>query len=636
MKWLKRVLFRRPANLLFAVVVLVVTTMGSILLLQQAQPVEATNDLSTALNVSACPGCEELVTNESGSHRAAVQLTPTVTATVTSTETPEPTVTATVTSTETPEPTVTPSPTGTPLPPINVRIKFEGIIQSIDNSQTPAVWVINGLTVLVTPDTEIDEEHGPAQVGAWVKVKAHLEPASDGTSYVIVADEIEVKRSPGACFKVEFYGELMSITTDDSGQTVWIVSGHTVIITAETQIEGTPEVGAIVKIEGCAQPDGSVIATEVEVRRPPGEGGEEVEFRGPIVEMTDGQWQVGRWIVLITDSTQISGDPPDVGDLAEVHGYLNAQGQVVAKEIEVKDVGRARNLHVRIEGYVTGITDAEWQIQGIPVQVTEATIVVGVPPAEGVWAVADVMVQTPTTSTQRNGVTYVAMRIRTRRSDKPADALKFQGVLESQNANGTWTVSGWNFIVNEGTKLEKNPQVGDWVEVDASYNSQDGTYTALEIEAKKEGDGGGHGRPHGGVKIEGRVTTMDTDTGQWAIEGIPVEITPQTIIDERDTDINVGTWVEVKAMARSGQPYLALVVEAKDEAELPEGQLKFKGRLESQDGGSWVIGGWTFVVDEQTVVNGTPTVGRRVKVTATWNGTSYHANVIEAEGHHGS
>ena len=632
MSRLNRVLTRLPASLLITVTLLVAAMLGSLLLLSQVQPVEARNDLSGEVNLSFCLDCEVLVGQAAGSDSVAIQVTPTTTATATPTSTPEPTVTPSPTTpTSTPEPTVTPSPTTTPLPPINVRIKFEGIIQSIDDTTDPQVWIINGLTVLVTEETKIDEEHGPAQEGAWVKVEAHLEPADNGT-YAIVADEIEVKRSPGACFKVEFYGELTEIIVDPtSGRTIWIVGGHTVVITDQTQIEGTPVVGAIVKIEGCAQPDGTVIAVEVEVRRSPGQGGEEVEFRGPIVDMADEQWQVGRWIVLITPDTEITGDPPDIGDMAEVHGRLNDLGQVVAEEIEVRDVGRARNMHVRIEGYVTAIGDTQWQIQGIPVQLTDATIVVGVPPAVGVWAVADVMVQT--SSTQQNNVTYVAVRIRTRRSHEPEDALKFRGVLESMNGD-TWMVSGWNFVVTPDTELKKNPQVGDWVEVEASYDAQAGTYTALEIEAKKEGDGGRDGRPHGGVKIEGRITEMDPDTGVWAIEGIPVEVTPLTIIDERDRDIDVGTWVEVKAMARSGAPYQALVVEAKDEAELLEGQLKFEGRLESQDTGAWVVGGWSFAVDNQTTIRGTPMVGSRVKVLATWNGSTHYAEVIEAEGHH--
>ncbi len=536
------------------------------------------------------------------------------------------------------------TPTATPPPPVNIRIKFEGVIKSIDDSGDPQVWVIEvwgmgQVTVLVPSSAEIDEEHGQAVPGAWVKVEAHLEPAGDGTSYNIVADEIEVKRSPEVCFKIEFYGELTEITTDpNTGQTQWTVSGRTVIITEQTQIEGTPVVGAIVKIEGCVQPDGTIIAVEVEVRRSPGEGGEEVEFRGPIVEITDTQWQVGRWIVLITSETQITGDPPDVGDLAEVEGYLNDLGQVVAEKIEVKDRGRGR-VHVRIEGYITRLADTEWQIQGIPIQITETTIVAGIPAEVGVWAKADVVVQRPAASgLQQTDVTYVAVRIRTHRSDKPDTALKFTGTVDNINGN-TWTVSGWDFTVTDATQIEGGPaSPGDWVEIEAeaAYDATGGTWTyvAVEIEVKRRGDGGGGEPRHGrGVKIKGRLTVWDPDSQQGAVEGIPFTLGPLTIIDERDVAAAVDVWVEVKAMVQDDGSYLALEVETDDEPDLPPGQLRFEGQLDSMNG-TWVVAGWPFVVDDETTVMGSPVVGSRVRVTATWDGTSHHADVIEVREHH--
>jgi len=536
------------------------------------------------------------------------------------------------------------TPTTTATPPVGIQFKFEGVIKSIDDTKDPQVWVIQvwgigEVTILVPTTTEFDTEHGDAVPGAWVKVKAHFEPAGDGL-YAIVADKIEVKRGPDACFKLEFYGELMAIETDpNTEETVWTVSGHEgnahqVIITGQTTIEGTPVVGAIVKVEGCAQADGTVIAREVKVLRSPGGGGEEVEFRGPIVDISDTQWQVGHWTVIITDTTQITGDPPNVGDLAEVKGVLDDLGQVVAGEIEVKDRGHEQG-RVRIEGYITAFSNTKLDIQDIPIQIVTDTIQVGIPPAEGVWASADVIVQQPVSSTQQTGVTYVAVRIRTHRSNKPADALKFTGMLESIDGD-TWTVSGWPFVVPADTPIKHGPaSPGDWVEIEATYNSGTGTtYTAQEVEVrKKEGGGGEPGHPDVGAKVKGRITALDADTGQWAVEGIPIEVGTHTIIDGRHGEPAVGVWVEVKAMARSGEPYLALAIETSDEPELSEGQLKFEGRLESMDG-LWVVAGWSFTVDGDTTVEGTPVVGDRVEVTATWDGATYHADTVKAKRHH--
>ncbi len=546
-----------------------------------------------------------------------------------------------------------PADLGSPMPPLGISIKFEGVISSTtvpDDPTQPQIWEIQvwGLdvpvTVLVPSTAEIDTQHGDPVPGAWVEVKAHLEPTGDPTSFNIVADKIEVKRSPDACFKVEFYGELTDVYTDtQTNETVWIVTTHEgnehhVIITDQTQIQGDPVVGSIVKVEGCAESEDRIVAREVRVLRHPGEGGEEVEFRGPIVEITDTQWQVGHWTVIISDTTQITGDPPDVGDMAEVKGVLNELGQVVASQIEVKDRGVVHS-YVQIEGYITAVGDTELEIQGIPIQIVTDTVEIGLPPEVGLWARADVIVENAAgPGPLQDGTIYTAVRIRTHRSGKPEDALKFTGIVESMDSDA-WVVSGWPFVVPTDARIKHGPvAVGDWVEIEAHVVYDDGTgtwtYTAYEVDVKHK-RGGEPAHPDGGVKIEGRITAMDPNTGLWKVEGIPVEVGSQTIIDARHGDPAVGVWVEIKGMAPGTDgPYTALAIKTEDDPNLDPGRLKFEGRLESMDE-DWGVAGWSFVVDDTTSIEGTPAVGDRVEVTATWDGeATYHAEIVKARGHH--
>lgn len=100
-----------------------------------------------------------------------------------STPTPEPTstddehdITATPAPTGTVEPTATPAPTETPEPE---EVEFSGVVDSLSAN----VWVVGGVTLYITTDTEIK---GDIQVGDRVKVKAWLMP--DGS---LVARKVE-------------------------------------------------------------------------------------------------------------------------------------------------------------------------------------------------------------------------------------------------------------------------------------------------------------------------------------------------------------------------------------------------------------------------------------------------------------
>ena len=99
---------------------------------------------------------------------------------------PQPTATPTATSTSTPTPTSSPTPTFTPAPsptptptptPEPVAFDFRGVIDQI----TPSLWTVSGREVIVNDDTEIDEQQGPAVIGALVEVMTMAH--GDGSLY---------------------------------------------------------------------------------------------------------------------------------------------------------------------------------------------------------------------------------------------------------------------------------------------------------------------------------------------------------------------------------------------------------------------------------------------------------------------
>ncbi|MGQ0601571.1 MAG: DUF5666 domain-containing protein [Anaerolineales bacterium] len=230
--------------------------------------------------------------------------------------------------------------------------EFTGTLIAIDGN----MWTVNGIRVTITAQTEIK---GNPQVGDTVKV--HGAPQSDGS---VIAREIEVVLAsstttpvPGTVTpaptgsatpipsstvvvtpnaKIEFFGTVTAINGAE-----WAVSGFRVLVTAQTEIEGNPQVGSTVKVEGRLQADGSVLAREIKALLPANATptpiiGNEVEFSGTLTAINGNAYIVNGITVLITANTEVK-DALQIGDFVKVHGTAQADGTLIAREIEKDD-----------------------------------------------------------------------------------------------------------------------------------------------------------------------------------------------------------------------------------------------------------------------------------------------------------
>jgi hypothetical protein len=244
------------------------------------------------------------------------------TATVQASKTATVAPSATSLSTMTPSPTASPMPTGTstPIPqPRDIRVRIEGRIDEIASDY----WRVNGQRINLRSSTEINESAATAQVGGWATVQAVKKP--DGTLY---AQQIIVVRGPEQTPVIEeFSGVIEVIESDhwvvagrridiaaetivegqpklgllahvqaelkpdggfvaktikvepDSQNTVqiegiiekleedfWIVAGQEIWLDENTEIHGTPTVGAIAKVEAVVRADGKHWALVVEIQ----------------------------------------------------------------------------------------------------------------------------------------------------------------------------------------------------------------------------------------------------------------------------------------------------------------------------------------------------------------------------------
>lgn len=273
-------------------------------------------------------------------------------------------------------------------------IKFLGVIKSIEPLPAASAgpqpsligtWKVGDRTVKVLPETKINQENGPAQVGALVEVEGILQ--TDGS---VVAKYIEVKHSfSNTANYIRFFGLANSMPQGNTIQGIWDIGGKKVNVTARTRIRqehGPFKVGAFVEVEGNLRSDEVVDAFVIEVERdadaPEGAIGF-IDFYGEIKSLpsaVDGKFP-GEWVVgnnnkkvKVDDKTRI--DPRrgevKVGAFVEVRGYLFGDGSVkgiliIVRPAPIFDTPRLDLSYVEFIGKVTKLPEAlsyvgEWEI----------------------------------------------------------------------------------------------------------------------------------------------------------------------------------------------------------------------------------------------------------------------------------
>jgi hypothetical protein len=237
---------------------------------------------------------------------------------------------------------------GEPEDPEN-EIEFKGTIESLP-STTDFIgdWSVGGKTVHVSASTQVETEHGPIVVGAFVEVKATMR--ADGS---LDASKIEVENNPqGDDGRAEVKGAIETLPA--SGLVGdWIVAGKVIHVSASTVIDqehGAAVVGASVEVTGTLNSDGSIDATRIEVKSGSGSSddssgseGQKIGFKGTIQTMPAsgliGDWTIGTRTVHVVSSTKLKTEhgPLVVGAKVKVKGMTMSDGSTVATRIQVKD-----------------------------------------------------------------------------------------------------------------------------------------------------------------------------------------------------------------------------------------------------------------------------------------------------------
>ena len=108
--------------------------------------------------------------------------------------------------------------------------------------------------------------------------------------------------------------------------------------------DGAFAVGVTVEVHGTLDASGGIAATRIERTRGNGASAPALRFWGPVEAMPAaataplGQWRIGGRVVSVVASTKIEQEdgPLAVGAIAEVSGWLQADGVVLARELETR------------------------------------------------------------------------------------------------------------------------------------------------------------------------------------------------------------------------------------------------------------------------------------------------------------
>ena len=285
---------------------------------------------------------------------------------------------------------------------------------------------------------------------------------------------------------VEFVGVVESMDGDQ-----WVIDGQIVFV-AGAEVEGTIQVGDLVKVEAWDNGDGTFTAKEIylasadDLADASDSDIQEVEFTGTVESMDGDQWVIDGKVVIVSGA-EIE-HIIQVGDVVRVEAWDNGDGTYIAFEIELlsaddladeDDMDDMDKEDVEFTGTVESMDGDQWIIDGKTVFVTGAEI-------EGTIQVGDLV---KVEAWDNGDGTFTAKEIKLVSGDDASDddvdddedkqEVEFTGTVESMNGD-QWVIDGKVVIVS-GAEIDGDIQVGDLVRVEA-WDNGDGTFTALEVE----------------------------------------------------------------------------------------------------------------------------------------------------------
>jgi len=362
-------------------------------------------------------------------------------------------------------------------------------------------------------------------------------------------------------------------------------SGATISIDGSVGSESDLAVGQVVTVRGTIDDNGTTgDATEVSFE-------DLVEAPIESIDLAAGSFvALGQTVLVTADTTFEAGIVPAgleglaVGDVVEVSGFLDANGNIVATYIELED----RFDEFEVTGLVQNLDTATstFEINTLTVDYSAAMLedFPGGAPENGQ------LVEAQGVALGANGE-LLATRVEFKGDDDFAngDNVEIEGFITRFVSASDFDVSGVAVSANGSTAYE-NGSAADLalnrkVEVEGEVNAS-GTLVARKIEFKLAGT----------LRVEGLVDDVAADS--LTVFGIDIMVTSTTELEDKSSmdirnfdlsDVNVGDYVEIRAFD-SGNALVATRLERDDF----DGKVALRGFVETVNDPEFTILGVTI------------------------------------------
>ena len=439
----------------------------------------------------------------------------------------------------------------------------------------------------------------------------------DGT---ILALEIEARDDSRRVAAVTRINGIFEGVDDDGN---WLISGTKITVGPGADTDGLPSLGQRVKVKALVQPEGSLLAREIEnVRGSSVDRGDsrQVKIEGILQEIdSDGSWIVNGTKVSLGPDTRLKGTPA-VGQLVEVKGRRQDDGSILATKIEGEGTEISRHKsRVELEGVIQEILDdGTLVINGHHVRIGDLTELDG-DPVEGDYVEVEAFLA--------DDGTLIAREVESKGSLEAGEIpdlseVKIEGTIDRINDDGTLVVNGITVATTTLSEIRGAVTVGASVKIEGVLQV-DGTLLASEI----KGEGRRATSSGSEVKIDGLVGAVNRDANgrvvSIVVDGLTVAVEALTRFEG---SVREGVSVEVKGIVVDGV-LLGGKIEARRARGDDQGRdrspsaLKFEGVIESiATSTAGIVGirlhGVNVVIETDTIVETELSVGDVVEVKA--------------------
>lgn len=327
--------------------------------------------------------------------------------------------------------------------PLN-RFSLTGMVDEISDT----AWVIAGQTVVVTTETIIDPD---IALGDRVRVTGLI--LDDGQ---LEAERITRLEEPDE-LPFEFTGVVQEI-----GEETWMISGQTITLNGDTEIQEAIAVGDLVKVEGVILEGDVWLAEEIKLV-----AGEDATFSlVGILESMD-PWVVAGVSFEVRPWTLID-EGLVIGELVRVNGRILEDGTWVASEItRLSDDDEA--LVIVFVGTVDSVDP--WIINGLPLVANENSLI-----DEEIVVGSLVRV----TAEIRDDGTWLIRELMLLSAGVEPGCVAITAVITNISSGQLTLSNGQTISLGEDVIIEGELRVGSVVVIIACAN-EDGTITILSI-----------------------------------------------------------------------------------------------------------------------------------------------------------